>query len=191
MLRAQELELPGSDSTQWLWTQFEVAVSGAGFESWCDSYYNSNRDAIEDDTFPIARLIKDFREKAQKDKPTRKIIKGAFPTFGEHPAEEKDSGSEVEGQSTRKRPRISKNVRFRSPSPPSKTKKQRTDGDKARRCPACRLGFHILLKCFYVFPEEAPPNFNFREEIQKLVEKRLRENKELRDEVARKKARND
>ena len=67
LLAAQEANLPGSSSLQLQQLQFETAVRSAGYESWCELYYNSNQEAINNNTLSLYKLLKDFSNCICKD----------------------------------------------------------------------------------------------------------------------------
>ena len=78
---------------------------------------------------------------------------------------------------------VSERKRKRSPTPPRRSKKKKLE------CEACRGRSHKVENCYYLFPEEAPGDFRFNERVKKEVDKRLKTNKKLRQEVEKMKRR--
>jgi hypothetical protein len=77
---AQDANVPGTNTSQMWWLQFEAAIRSAGYESWCEAYAISNQAIIEGNSLTVHKLVKDFRERLRKDddsKP-RTIAKGAY-----------------------------------------------------------------------------------------------------------------
>jgi hypothetical protein len=55
-------------------------------------------------------------------------------------------------------------------------------GDKPK-CSACKLPYHTLERCYYVFPELAPDWFKPFERIQEQADKALKEDEKLKKEI--------
>lgn len=172
---AQEANLPGAkDSATW-WPQFAAAVEGTGYDSWCESYRNSNRDAIDEDRLTVHKLVKDFRERLQKDGDvkSRTVAKGAFVTW----VDELDS----EAPDRSRRPERSP-VPSRSRSPARKIGKRRYTGGSKSGCPACD-GNHPLDDCWAARPEIRPLHRRVSTSAERLARERMEKDDHLRQLV--------
>ncbi|KAL1972152.1 hypothetical protein VTN31DRAFT_7371 [Thermomyces dupontii] len=156
-----------AEASDW-YPEFGRAVKALGYGFWYEAQRSRFEDAMEDNTLDYRKVAKAFRfllrEEGPTDKP-RPVVKGAFPAFDG--VEATDDESSVE-EKTKKRKRSS--------TAPPKNKKRRTG------CFACDGIGHKVAKCYYVFPEKAPDDFVFDEELRQEVE-RLRGRKKKGKEV--------
>ncbi|KAK3309880.1 uncharacterized protein B0T15DRAFT_488584 [Chaetomium strumarium] len=60
LLKAQKAKVPGTNDS------IDNTVRGFGYDGWCDSYYNSNQDAIDNNKFMLQKLLKDFSERVRR-----------------------------------------------------------------------------------------------------------------------------
>jgi hypothetical protein len=121
---AQEAKVPGTESSQMWWLQFEAAIRNAGYESWCEAYAISNQALIDNNKLTVHKLVKDFRERLRKDgdsKP-RTITRGAFVTFAGQTSDEDEH--DVEPRRSRRNPAP---PRSKSRSPPPRSRKRRNN----------------------------------------------------------------
>jgi hypothetical protein len=193
LLGAQEANLPGSSSSQLWWLQFEAAVKGAGYESWCESYYNSNQNAINDNTLTLRKLSKDFSNRVHKDTNNHQssIAKGAFPTYAEQQKEEekhhehREPRTRTRSPAPRSRQHTPNRSRSRSPGARGAHNyghKRKHTGGAESGCPACD-GLHPLSDCWALFPELRPSYYPpaYRKEL--LAKGRLEKDPELLKQV--------
>jgi hypothetical protein len=99
-----------------------------------------------------------------ENKPKPEVGKGSF-----HNRQRQDD--ESEGEDSRKK---------------RSNKRKHSTGEKSDdkpKCKACRLPFHSLERCYYVFPELAPDSFKPYDRIQEQTDKALKEDEKLKKEV--------
>lgn len=175
MTRAKECGLARvAEASDW-YPEFGRALKAFGYGFWHVSQKARFEDEMEDNTLDYRRVAKAFRLQLKEDGPTdksRPVEKGAFTAFDGVETTDDESSAE---EKTKKRKRSS--------SPSTKTKKRRMG------CFACDGNGHRFANCYYVFPERAPDDFVFDEELRQVVNERLKTNKQLREEVNRLKGR--
>lgn len=128
LLKAQKAKVPGKNDSKIWWLEFDNTVRGFGYDGWCDSYYNSNQDAIDNNNLVLQKLLNDFSERIRRsdDSRPRTIAKGAFVTFAERTSDEEERDSEPR-RSTQRSP-ASRRKRSRSPAPRTTNKRLNTEG---------------------------------------------------------------
>jgi hypothetical protein len=168
-MKAQKAKVPGTNDSKIWWLKFDNTVRGFGYDGWCDSYYNSNQDAIDNNNFVLQKLLNDFSERIRRsdDSKPRTIAKGAFVTFAEQTSDEEERDSEPR-RSTQRSP-ASRRERSRSPTPRT-TNKRRYTGGSTSGCPACDRQ-HRLEDCWAARPEIRPGHVH----ASKLAEGRAQE----------------
>lgn len=175
MARAKECGLARvAEASDW-YPEFGRALKAFGYGFWHVSQKARFEDEMEDNTLDYRKDARAFRLQLREDGPmdkSRPVEKGAFTAFDGVEATDDESSAE---EKTKKRKRSS--------SPSTKTKKRRMG------CFACDGNGHRFANCYYVFPERAPDDFVFDEELRQVVNERLETNKQLREEVNRLKGR--
>ncbi|KAL1976426.1 hypothetical protein VTN31DRAFT_2708 [Thermomyces dupontii] len=170
MTKAKECGLGRvAEASDW-YPEFGRAVKALGYGFWYEAQRSRFEDAMEDNTLDYRKVAKVFRFLLREDGPTdkpRPVVKGAFLAFDGVEATGDESSAEE------------KTKRKRSSTPPPKNKKRRTG------CFACDGIGHKVAKCYYVFPEKAPEDFVFNEELRQAVNERLKSDRKLRQEVER------
>ena len=154
LVKAQDARDPGLHDSRGWWLHFKKAVMGAGFESWCQSYYINHRELINSGKLSARKLARDFSELFLEDTdvtPGRTIAQGSF-TARKKPANRKRSSgtateTDEEGCS-------------RQTVVPNKQKR----GDDA--CELCELSSHTLESCYYAIPSFLPSaTFEYRTRV--------------------------
>ncbi|KAL1994662.1 hypothetical protein VTN49DRAFT_2132 [Thermomyces lanuginosus] len=152
--------------------EFGRAVKAFGYAFWHMCQKARFEKDMEDNTLDYRRVAKAFRLHLKEDGPTnipRPVVKRASPAF--EGVEATDDRSNAEEKTTMKRKHSS--------TPLPQNKKRRTG------CFACGGIGHKVANCYYVFPEKAPDDFVFDEELRQGVRERLKFDKRLRREVER------
>lgn len=165
---AQRKEVPEALTTKTWLSDFLDAVKPI-YGSWVTSYKFFKATQL---TLSYREVANDFREEVRQARKA-KLTRGAFgPSFASKEAayqedafdNDVESGSD-EGERNTGRKRKWDN----SPS-----------GRTAKRveciCPACGL-FHRLSRCYYIFPDKAPEDFEQRDHIRAKVKKALEDPK--------------
>lgn len=160
--------------------------------SWIAIYSGIYKEKLEEKTLTIGEVAKDLRKEAEqknllstREKAPR-ATRGAFgSTFAGEPApataqgadpEEKDASQKKSGTSSGLK-------RKTTQTGPTRRKRAATVNDSEQMCKACDGG-HLLAKCYYVFPDNAPEYFKERRLIRDAVDHRLRTNQSLKDEIS-------
>jgi hypothetical protein len=181
---AQEAKVPGTENSQMWWLQFEAAIRGAGYESWCEAYAISNQALIDNNRLTVHKLVKDFRERIRKDgdsKP-RTITKGAFVTFAGQTSDEEER--DLEPRRSRRNPTPAAPRRSKSRSPPARSKRRRNNDGPTSGCPACD-NKHSLEECWAARPEIRPDHRYPSRTAEARAQERIKHDAELRKEVER------
>jgi hypothetical protein len=125
----------------------------------------------------------------RNQKGTNEYAKGSFgPTFAE--AEHADAGPEnspeISMNKQRKRGSRKKDAEFR----PKRTANHILRGNSediletSCVCRACE-GLHLTRRCFYIFPDSRPKNWKPNKQREKIVDKNLKEDSTLAEEIKR------
>ncbi|KAJ8096425.1 hypothetical protein POJ06DRAFT_272107 [Lipomyces tetrasporus] len=121
------------------------------------------------------------RSKSSKSS-TLRIARGAFgPTFSGLSEESLDDRGQGDASAW---PDVESQGRGRSGKVSHDKRKRTSTGgpERGRKCQACGQ-LHPLFRCFYVFPDQAESWWKKNEEIQKKVDKALKSDKDLIEEV--------
>lgn len=153
--------------------------------TWVESYSIAQQKAVEDESISYRTVSQDFRSRLGTALSRPKVARGSFgPTFADAEGsvklevDESSEGPET-GKQSSKRKRGSTKTGDRPRSIPQ---------DKRSPCKGC-MQIHDWRKCFYLFPEQATEWFKPNKDIQSLVDRKLKTDKEFAEEVAEEKVR--
>jgi hypothetical protein len=179
---AQSKKVPEALYTAGWVTDFLVSVRPIA-DTWATSYTISKREQIEKGLITSLDLAHDFRQEMRSRSGlkgrTPNIAKGAFgPSYAGQDNPDQDASGDAqnsaEGGGRRRGKKSAKHARA-------------SDEDDAlpeRSCAACGLP-HLLANCFYVFRERAPQWFTENPEVRALVDRLLKTDLGLQEEVRR------
>jgi hypothetical protein len=170
---AKEKKVPEAQQSDIWFEDFSLAIRGF-MKEWIVAYEMLHATEIEDGTLTFRKLANDLRKEllkgsTQTPKAGRVVAKGAFgPSFADLDDNDQSKDTEEEREKAK-----------------GKSKRKMTTGESSAKCPACGLQGHTLANCLYVFPEKAKRKFYPREDRQEEVNKKLKEDDQLRKEVDR------
>lgn len=176
---AQGAELPGATTSRTWWPQFAAAVRNAGYQSWCESYRNTYRESIDNNTFSVHKLVRDFRERLRDDDDVKnnKVGKGAFVGWVDEI--EKEEAHKKTPERSRRPTRSPGRGRAQSRSPARRGGKRK---HPESRCPACD-GNHTLAECWAARPEIRPADRYRSKRAEDLARERMERDPDLRQLV--------
>lgn len=155
------------------------------FSQWVTSYTTSNRTMMDTGDLEFRSLSGEFRrviQEAQESGSLSRIGKGSFLTLGNEksphqPSDRMDASSDRSGDDD-----------FRKHQGASRKRKGREAGcvgeENTPKCRACG-GRHDLRQCFYLFSRKAFKGWKERSNVRKRVDKNIREDSVLAEEVNR------
>lgn len=198
MTTAKDKEVLATTRVSEWFEDFLVVLRGL-IPMWAEAYSVNKDPMVDDNSLDFRTVANDLRKVASQYAKKAKLAKGSFgPTFAgeedqhvsgsqENPVA--DNEDKKSSKRKRKEKRRSKKKQGKdnpeseelstSEAPPVK---RRSDQEKV--CRACQ-GFHYTQNCFYVFQKKAPESWTPNPRIQKLVDKALKENQSLKDDVDR------
>ena len=169
-----------------IWFQdFLGAIRGI-LPMWAAAYGISKDSQIDNDTLDYRKVANDLRREAGQYTETRKtsrIAKGSFgPTFADS-SEDETSG--VKGTSRKRKHAAGSPERvevYRSFEGLHTSKHAAGSPERVEVCRACE-GYHPTHRCYYLFRKIAPKRWTPKPHLQRLVERNLKEDSTLENEV--------
>ena len=176
-----------------------------GMRMWAATYYCDHEEEIGRNELQQKKVFDDLNVLMRKVFPeeSKKVAKGAFPAFasdntnndegdGNESASERSSSEPQQTRArsrspTRARSRSPTRARSRSPKPHGRAPKgrKRHSSDRGPTYKVCNGGSHPIVRCYYVFPENAPAYVKLRADLLARAKERLAADKKLHEEVER------
>ncbi|KAK4119001.1 hypothetical protein N657DRAFT_605287, partial [Parathielavia appendiculata] len=182
-IEAVEMDVPDTFKSVHWWRDFTRAVSGIGYEAWCQSYQIQNQHRISGNRLSYRDVSNAFAYmlagKTTAAAQARKPIRGGFATYAGLSTDHTDVDTDAD------EPKEQPQRRARRQTPPRGTSKRRSSDSSRKGCKACGQESHSLSNCFYVFPHSAFEGFRFNQRTKMAVEEALRTDSSLKEEVER------
>ena len=166
------------------WTKDLANTLRTIMPTWADTFRDLNQTEIDNNTLNFRIVASKLLERSSsmnQGTVRRNVEKGAFPTFGE--VSDEDNSSEKDQEKPRRENNAQKSRgKGKKRADPKRKRADTTEGPVRTKCRAC-LGFHRLSECFYALPEIAPEGWKARDNVQEMVEERIKNDTGLEEEI--------
>jgi hypothetical protein len=183
----QQLEIPETAQAKFWAEDLAIALRSV-LPIWATNFITINKKEIEAGTLSYREVATDLRRTWQVlQQPKSSIAKGAFPSYGPVPIQERPETMASDDEEPRRRTSGKKEKGKRKRAETHESKGHSSGGGSCKAC----LANHDLPECFYVFKDKAPEGWIPNLGIKRLVEDRIKTDSSLAEQIKRLRKRKD